>query len=281
MRARVENILKRVVGTGGHLDSPDGPDKAYELLILMEIASKLFRTRDFEVEIKLSDGKLTSQSGVPSKFVQRKGVVPVRLPGIAAGDSGPSCVRFRRAGSSNPGWEIWNGIEFLGRSGGRHEFDIAIVPEAAANQIRAYPNGGWPLGHSILIIECKNHTDPGVSDEMRTLIARLVDTTILHWHLPQMPKPRYRIYPVESVDRTDPAKPHFQNIGNGLGGVKGRYDWEYRSTYTALVRSSGFRKGAEELSAHYSIRRKENVTLGSNELRKLTSDVLKWIYLNA
>jgi hypothetical protein len=66
-------------------------------------------------------------------FVQRGGA-PAAVPPASAGPGNASAIGLRRPNGDT--WELWNGVQFRGRSGAHHEVDIALVPAEVGNQLR-------------------------------------------------------------------------------------------------------------------------------------------------
>jgi hypothetical protein len=86
------------------------------------IAERLLHL-SWTVRLQRSDGALFK---VGDAYIQRGGK-PTGVAPATHGPNGPSSILI-----SNPRtrteWEIWNGIQFRGRSQALHEFDVAIVP---------------------------------------------------------------------------------------------------------------------------------------------------------
>jgi hypothetical protein len=92
----------------------------------------------------------------------------------------PSTIKISRNGNS---YEILNGVLFRGRSGALHELDISVVPHLLAEALRAAAVEGFPFGRPRIAIECKDVGATGTPDEMRSVVSRMYDITILRGHL--------------------------------------------------------------------------------------------------
>src|ERR1041384_8106019 len=136
---------------------------------MVEIAAEL-KVRNYTVELLRSDGA-PQPFGSPQTFIQRAGK-PGPVRSSLQGATGPTSIAFQRAVTSKK-WEIWNGIEFVGRSDGTHEIDVAIVPRELGEFLRTQPSGGRPFGHGRVSIECKDKHTNGGPDEMREFVARI------------------------------------------------------------------------------------------------------------
>ncbi|HTW60792.1 MAG TPA: hypothetical protein VMD55_03230 [Terracidiphilus sp.] len=155
-------------------------------------------------------------------------------------------------------------MQFRGRSGALHEFDIALVPGTVGDALRVA--GGNPLGRPRVAIECKDVKQAGSVDEMRAFIARLYDVTVLQFHQPYIPYPGavMGIYP------GSPASVAFYS-------ARTNYWQENRHTFNAVARRSGFTAGAAALTAYYAIEGHPSITAGSAEASAFIDAVCQWI----
>ena len=169
-----------------------------------------------------------------------------------------------RKDNSSPEWEIWNGIQFVGRSQGTHEIDLAVVPRVTGQALRAAPAGGMPIGRPRISIECKDVKNAGSSDEMRAFIARLYDLTLLNVHQPHMPS----VTPFRAIFPGNPTDP--------LHVPATTYRDENLRTFNALVRQSGFSKGATALTAYHGIQPYQYVLPKTSGPSVLFSAVKNW-----
>jgi len=261
----VAAALDKIVGNVAALKNAKGSGRAYELMVMTAIAEEL-SNRSWTVWLQRSDGTRIAPSDSDRTFYQRGG----KPTGVMSGSSGAtnaSSIVFCRPGSTRE-WEIWNGIQFSGRSGGNHEIDLAIVPRSVGITLRNKPAETIPGGHPTVSIECKDYGSVGEADEMRAFLARLYDLTILSihaGHIPHWEKPEQHIFPGA------PSSGH---------GPFSSYWSANRDTYGALVRRTGFRSGALSLTSYYAVRAYADVTCGSSQLVGFTVDVCDWIVAN-
>jgi hypothetical protein len=258
----VRNALDSVLGSVASLNNAAGAGRIFELFIMTGIAVEM-QNRGFDVWLQRSDGSRMFPTDVDRTFVQRGGG-PSSLPPASAGPGNASVIVVRKPSGSE--WELWNGIQFRGRSGAAHEIDIAFVPRQVANQLRT--TGGMPFGRPRVSIECKDVGQAGSIDEMRAFVARLYDLTILQSHLmyvqAQYPGPAMGIYP------DSPA-------GDSFYSARNTYWDENRHSFNALARRSGFASGATAMTAYYRVEPHPSITLGSSQVTALIHAVCQWI----
>lgn len=259
----VASALDTIVGAVTALQKANGAGRAYELYIMTAIADEL-RTRGCDVVVLRSDGSAVAPGDTDRKFIQRGGVPTGIFPGSAGADNA-SCFRFRKP-SSTQYWEIWNGIQFRGRSGGTHEIDIAIVPHEVGIMLRSYAIETSPIGRPAVAIECKDVGGKGSADEMRAFVARLYDLTILgvHSRVPHLTGARQRIYP-----GAPPGNDSFQHFWEGN-----------RRTLNVIARRTGFAAGATAMTSYYAIQPRGPVFPGTVEDADLTNEVSDWVMTN-
>jgi hypothetical protein len=189
----VRNALNSFLGSIASLNNAAGAGRIFELFIMTGVAAEL-QNRGFEIWLQRSDGSRILPIEVDQTFIQRGGA-PSGLPAASAGSGNASVIGMRTPSGSE--WELWNGIQFRGRSGAAHEIDIALVPAGVANQLRT--TGRMPFGRPRVSIECKDVGQPGSIDETHAFVARLYDLTVLQGHLTyiqaQYPGPAMAIYP--------------------------------------------------------------------------------------
>lgn len=256
--------LDNIVGNAVVLQNANGAGRAYELYIMTALADRL-RTTGANVWVQRSDGSRIAPGDSDRQFVQRGGA-PSGVPGSAQGRNGMSTIAFRLPASSRT-WEIWNGVQFSGRSGGKHEFDISIVPAHTGVALRALPTGGVPFGRPVVAIECKDVSTAGSPDEMRAFMARLYDVTAIKAHEPflmSVCSPLTSIHP--GVLPND--EPHTSFRSSNI------------ATKSVLTRRTGFVSGAISLTGYYFIDPRADVLPGSAEVSDLLSDLVGWIAHN-
>lgn len=262
MISDVQQALNALSALPVPVQSANGMGRIFELYIMTGIAENL-QTRGWTTGLLGSNG-WTLGHGEP--FVQRGGK-PTGVAPASRGNLGQSSIFIQRNPSANS-WEIWNGIQFRGRSGGLHEFDVSIVPWDLANDLRSLTNGGFPFGKPNVAIECKDVAAPGSPDEMRALIARLYDVTLLEGHTYLTGGGQVsQIYPEDC-----------SNPGYLLAHKTFRV--ANRSTKSALVRTGTFSMGAISMTSHYGISPYAYVSPGSAGAATFFSEISNWIDAN-
>ncbi|MDK1377227.1 MULTISPECIES: hypothetical protein [unclassified Sinorhizobium] len=147
-----------------------------------------------------------------------------------------------------------------------HEIDIAIVPSSVGAALRL--TGGSPTGRPRVAIECKDVGGNGSLDEMRTLVARLYDLTLLHAH---------HIYlgltPEQAIHPGSPVGARYRAVLT--------YWQENRRTKNILARRTGFVRGTAPLSGYHSIEPHGEILVGGASVTTLVSSVVDWAVQNA
>lgn len=260
MIGAVRSALDSVLGSAGVLQPAAGSGRLFELFILTGIAVRL-QQRGLDVWLQRSDGSRINPTDSDRRFIQRGGA-PSGVESAAAGRNNASVIAFTTASGAR--WEIWNGIQFRGRSGATHEIDVAVVPGEVGDDLRI--TGGVPFGRPRVAIECKDVGKAGGVDEMRALVARLYDLTILQSHRPYVPfpPPLRAIYPGNLM-----AHP--------LHSAKVTYWIENRDTMNVLARRTGFAAGAVAMTTYYAVEPHERITVGSVRANALLDSVADWI----
>lgn len=173
MIPQIQAALNSVLGNVATLRTAVGAGRAFELFVMAGVARAL-QVRGYDVWLQRSDGTRILPRDADRRFIQRGGA-PTGMAGAAQGAGNASVIGFRLPHRS--AWELWNGIQFEGRSGAFHEIDLAIVAADVGIALRGMPTGGVPLGRPRVAIECKDVGTSGSIDEMRAFIARLYDVT--------------------------------------------------------------------------------------------------------
>lgn len=262
MIADVQAALDTIVGAIATLDHAAGAGRVFELFVMSGIAQGL-QNDGFTVWLQRSDGSEIQPTDSDRRFIQRGGA-PTGVSPSAAGRNNASVIGFRWR--RRPAWEIWNGIQFGGRSGATHEIDVSIVPASVGNALRA--TGGVPTGRPRVAIECKDVGANGSLDEMRAFIARLYDVTLLHAHHRHLSFPdRRAIHPGSPSDSK-----HRAII---------TYWQENRRTRNIIARRTGFVGGTAPLARYHRIEPHEEITVGSVHVGELVDSVMVWARSNA
>ena len=261
MISAVRSALDSLLGTIATLRSATGMGRIFELFVLTGIAIRL-QSHGLDVWLQRSDGTRVEPSDPDRRFIQRGGA-PSGVPPAAAGPGYASVIGFTTNGSGSL-WEIWNGIQFQGRSGATHEIDIAVVPGEIGNHLRTI--GGFPFGRPRVAIECKDVGQPGSPDEMRALVARLYDLTLLQSHHAYVPSPP----PLQAIYPGDLPT-------HGFYRARMTYWNENHHTMNAIARRTGFSQGAVAMTGYYAIEPHGYVTVGSPEADAFLDAVAAWI----
>lgn len=260
----IREILSYLATTKIFVKNAREAGRVFEIFIATGIAGEL-KDRGYDVWLQRSDG--TRILSTNPQFIQRAGVPSGISPAAEGPDNATSIVFSRTTGESE--WELLNGIQFTGRSAADHEIDIAIIPKSVADALRALPQGGKPRGRPRVAIECKYVRSPGKPDEMRALVARLYDLTLLdgqhqNLRIPGAPKAIHPNAPEGAIH--EPAYTYMQ---------------ENKRTYNALVRCGGLTSnGAVTLGCYYAVRPFGGIMPGTENAKQLVRDVATWIDAN-
>ena len=125
--------LNKVLGSVAILRHAKGAGRIFELFVMTGVAEKL-KSHGHDVWLQRSDGTRMNPGDPTCDFIQRGGA-PTGISPASAGANNASCIGFQKSGSAQI-WEIWNGVQFEGRSGAAHEFDLAIVPQPVGAELQ-------------------------------------------------------------------------------------------------------------------------------------------------
>jgi hypothetical protein len=257
----VRAALNAILGNVATLRKAKGAGRIFELFIMTGIATRL-QAQGFDVWLQRSDGSRIAPNDPDRRFIQRGGA-PTGIQPATAGRGNASAIGLRRIGSGSE-LELWNGIQFEGRSGATHEIDIALVPGDVGAQLRL--TGGLPFGRPRVSIECKDVGQPGSVDEMRAFVARMYDLTVLQGHQPYYPfvPPNRGIYPGT-------------NFTNTFCAARTTYRDENLATLNVIARRTGFASGAAAMTSYYAVQPRDSITRGSVQAAALMDAVSQWI----
>ena len=262
MIPQVEAALASIPGRAPTLKRACGAGRAFELFLMGGIACAL-QLRGYDVWLQRSDGTRIQPWDSDRRFIQRGGV-PTGIAGAAQGSNNAGTIGFRF--QQRPAWELWNGIQFEGRSGATHEIDLAIVSASVGHALRARPKGGRPIGRPRVAIECKDVAAPGSVDEMRAFVARLYDVTLLvshHAHL-SLGGTAQTIHPgLPPTSMHAPATTYWE---------------ENRRTLNVIARKSGFVSGAAAMTCYHSVEPHDSIAATSSAAWRLFDTVADWIF---
>lgn len=257
MLPRVESALNAVLGAAVTLQHANGPGRAFELYVMTGVAIRL-PPRGFDVWLQRSDGTRVSPTDPDRRFIQRGGK-PTGISPAASGPGNASAIGLRHK-SSGAAWEIWNGVQFRGRSSAPHEIDLALVPEQTGAQLRL--TGGMALGRPWVSVECKDVGTAGSLDEMRAFVARMYDLTVLHGHR--------RYLPTGQVICSGPA----------IYPAPVTYRDANQAAFSAIVRRTRFARGSAAMTAYYSVRPYAQVVVNAPEATQFLDEVADWIAIH-
>lgn len=264
MIPQVKAALNFILGSVATLQLAGGAGRAFELFLMGGVARAL-QVRGYDVWLQRSDGTRIQPWDADRRFIQRGGP-PTGIAGAAQGPSNAGAIGFRF--HQRPAWELWNGIQFEGRSGAMHEIDLAVVPASVGDALRARPKGGRPLGRPRVAIECKDAAAPGSVDEMRAFVARLYDVTLLSSHHPHLAI-------VGAAQTIHPGLPP-----SSMPAPAASYWEENRHTLNVIARKSGFVSGAAAMTGYHSVEPHAGITAISPAAQGLFDTVADWIFAN-
>lgn len=264
---RIKRNLKNILQAAPVLKNANGAGRIFELYVMMRIAKELSHA-GWTVEPLASNGKqlLPPSAGTPKvksqPFIQRGGAPTGIVP--TAGNNGPSTIKISRKGKS---YEILNGVLFQGRSSALHELDISLVPHQLAVQLRTRVVEGFPFGRPRIAIECKDVSAKGTPDEMRSVVARMYDITILRGHLLPLGLPNGYIFDNPTPTFYEPNAPITYRESN-------------LKSLCVLARRGGLSRGSLIMTDLYEIRPYINVIHPSKSADDLVQDMVIWINTN-
>ena len=263
--ARIKTDLSKLIATAPVLAHANGAGRIFELYLIMRLARKL-KAAKWIVEPLDHKGNLIAGG---ASYVQRGGAPTGIFPSSVS--DGPSSIRVRRD-KSQQAYEIFNGVQFMGRSKALHEIDISLVPVDIAVALRAGTIEGYPVGRPRLGVECKDVGKNGTSDEMRSVIARMYDLTFLDGH-------RKHVFggalPSGSIFSGAPSGPW---TAHGNSAITFRH--ENKRSLCALVRRTGITAGAYKMTGLFHVRTYIDVDRGTQGAKDFIDDTIAWMTMN-
>lgn len=261
---RIKRCLASILRIAPTLNQAKGAGRVFELYVMMRLAKKL-KDEGWTVEPLASDGYPLLVPSIPPAtvharpFTQRGGKPTGIIPTIHA--NGASSIKIGRSGKS---YEIVNGVKFQGRSLATHELDIAIIPHQIAVALRAGVLEGFPYGRPQVSIECKDVVGNGTPDEMRSVIARMYDLTILEVHLGPFKLQDGFIFDSPTGACAVPSAPKTYLVSN-------------RASLSVLARRGGISKGASDMTGLFKILPYIDVEHNSSAANVLVDEMADWI----
>lgn len=262
--ARIKVDLSKLTTAVPTLAHANGAGRIFELYLMMRLARKL---KDGGWVVTPLDH--TGNPIVGGPFVQRSGIPTGVFPLTAP--SGPSSICFRRTNLTQA-YEILNGIQFKGRSTALHEIDIAVVPVDITNTLRAAAIEGYPLGRPCIAIECKDVEKNGSPDEMRSVIARMYDLTILNGHRAHLFGGALPSGAIFACAPPGPWKSHGQNAKTFLE--------ENKRALCVLARRTGITAGAYAMTGLFHVHTYTDVDRGTQGAKDFIDDTVNWMAAN-
>ncbi len=247
--AELRNLLRNFRAAHGLTAVPKGAGKALEAWLLIKLADEARSTGNWAVTLCRGDG-MALPTGAPFVFRHQPGAIG------AASPIGPGFIRIAR--NINPGdevtLELHGVLQWLGRSGTRHEWDVSILPFSVGTALRNH-GGGCPYGLPVVGYECKDILSPGTTDEIRQTLARLFDLAFVSQ---TSIGGRARIFDTPGTTRW------------------GRRSSQYKAYFAlglfGIVRVGYFLKGARSLADHFHIHRYRDVYQNPNTVQDLLRD---------
>ncbi len=228
LESELRHILATFRAAHGAAAVPGGAGKALEVWLLMKLAETARSTGNWAVTLCQGDG-LPIRSG--ADFIARGQPGPIARRAASA----PGFVELAHPNNPTLTLELHGSLQWLGRSGTRHECDVSLLPAMIGNSIRN-GGGGYPSGLPIAALECKDKTSPGSSDEMRQTLARLFDLTY-----------------VSQTPFGAPSRVFHQSSATVWGRRSSRYLSFFASGVFGIVRVGAFQRGAQQLGQYYHI----------------------------
>jgi hypothetical protein len=216
----------RAAHTGAVIPSAQG--KALEAWILLKLASTASMMPSWDVTLRQGDNTLLPPGASFQLASQHTSIKPSSL-------SSPGFINLRHTKNPALEFELHCSLQWVGRSGARHEVDISLVPATIAQALRLN-GGGYPHGLPVAALECKDKTTIGTLDETRQSIARMFDLAFV-----TRPAPGWscRIY----ENRT----------GVAWGSRSSQYVAFFAKGVFGIVREGAVQAGAQSLAKHYHV----------------------------
>lgn len=258
LEIELRKLLRQFRAAHGTASVPSGAGKALEAWLVMKLAEQAAVLGSWTVTLRQGD-----TSALPSGAAFR---LPSQPTAVGPSHTTSACyVLFEHRHDSQYSLELHGSLQWRGRSGAVHEFDVSAIPSTIANRIRLN-GGGYPHGLPIAALECKDKTSDAKLDEAREKLARMFDVVLVtspKWGM------ECRIY--EKINMTHWGirfDSYIKTFQNGLFGI---------------VRAKGFQSGATTLCNHYNIKtygnicttRSTSVTNLLNNFRETLDDIDK------
>jgi hypothetical protein len=216
--------------------APTGQGKALEAWVLMKLAQTVRQSlsASWAVSLRRGDGSPLPPGASFDLPSQRSRIQ-------ASSATAPCYVLFEHRHEPNRRLELRGSVQWIGRSGAKHEIDVSVLPAAISEAIRDN-GGGYPHGLPIAAVECKDKGDIGQLDETRQTLARMYDLTLVAQPVSGW---SCRIYETRTNQQWGRRSSHYVAFF-----AKGTF---------GIVRAGTFQSGAAALAGHYHIKHSASI----------------------
>jgi len=242
----LRNILRSFRAAHGGAVAPTSEGKALEVWVLMKLAHTVHQTlsANWQVTLRRGDGSLLpvgSNFDLPS---QRSKIQP-------SSPTAPGYVLLEHRRHADRRLELRGSLQWMGRSGAKHEIDVSVLPAQIGEAIRNN-GGGYPHGLPIAAVECKDKGGFGPLDETRQTLARMYDLVLV-----TQPISSWSCRVFETATYTY------------WGRKSSRYVSFFKKGTFGIVRAGQFQSGASTLASHYSIGHYPGIYDNARVIRRL------------
>jgi hypothetical protein len=229
--------------------APTGQGKALEAWVYFKLAHTVQQNMamSWSVSLRRGDGSPVPSGGTFDLPSQRSRIQP-------SNPTSPCYILLEHR--HQPTWrlELYGSLQWMGRSGAKHEIDVSVVPAEIGEAIRNN-GGGYPHGLPIAAVECKDKGGIGSLDETRQTLARIFDLTLVTRPISGSP---CRIFETQTNQQ--------------WGKWSSRYVAFFAKATLGIVRAGTFQSGARTLATHYHIDHYASVYSNTSSIRSLQSD---------
>lgn len=225
---------------------PSGEGKALEAWVLMKLAEAVRHVPTWRVTLRRGDGSLLPPGATFDLPSQRS-----RIQGSSP--TAPGYILFEHLTVPDRRLELRASVQWMGRSGAKHEIDVSLLPATIGEALRDN-GGGYPHGLPIAAIECKDKGGVGPLDETRQTLARMYDLVLVTQPIPNW---SCRVFETRTYQR--------------WGRRSSKYVTFFRKGTFGIVRAGTFQSGAGALATHYSIGHFPLIYAGSGSMSRLQS----------
>jgi hypothetical protein len=155
---------------------PSGEGKALEAWVLMKLAEAVRNVPTWRVTLRRGDGSLLPP-GATFDLPSQRSCIQGSSP------TAPGYILFEHLTVPDRRLELRGSVQWMGRSGAKHEIDVSLLPAAIGEALRDN-GGGYPHGLPIAAIECKDKGGVGPLDETRQTLARMYDLVLVTQPIP-------------------------------------------------------------------------------------------------